>query len=99
MAQFSVSGGGKTLDTAKHWHISWCSGSDRTDYRLYRCTVQRIVVIYTDEGEFDRYLLCQITRICPLSTPKIVAGAPARLLAAGIGDALATWFESACLLS
>ncbi len=25
---------------------------------------------------------------------KVVAGAPARLLAAGIGDALATWFEA-----
>ncbi len=25
---------------------------------------------------------------------QIVAGAPARLLAAGIGDALATWFEA-----
>lgn len=36
-------GGGKPSILPKHWHIHGCSGSDRTDYRLYRCTVQRIV--------------------------------------------------------
>ncbi|VFS32465.1 glycerol dehydrogenase [Escherichia coli] len=37
-------GGGKTLDTAKALaHFMGVSGSDRTDYRFYRRTVQRIV--------------------------------------------------------
>ncbi|HCN6619230.1 TPA: glycerol dehydrogenase [Escherichia coli] len=51
-------------------------------------------VIYTDEGEFDRYLLLPNNPNMVIVDTKIVAGAPARLLAAGIGDALATWFEA-----
>lgn len=47
-------------------------------------------VIYTDEGEFDRYLLLPNNPNMVIVDTKIVAGAPARLLAAGIGDALAT---------
>ncbi len=54
----------------KHWHISWVFGSDRTDYRLYRRTVQRIVCFYTDDGEFDRYLLLPNNPNMSLSTPK-----------------------------
>lgn len=56
-------------------------------------------VIYTDDGEFDRYLMLPNNPNMVIVDTKIVAGAPARLLAAGIGDALATWFGSACLLS
>ncbi len=51
-------------------------------------------VIYTDEGEFDRYLLLPNNPNMVIVDTKIVAGAPARLLAAGSGDALATWFEA-----
>jgi glycerol dehydrogenase len=51
-------------------------------------------VIYTDAGEFDRYLLLPNNPDRVIVDTKIVAGAPARLLAAGIGDALATWFEA-----
>lgn len=51
-------------------------------------------VIYTDAGEFDRYLLLPHNPNMVIVDTQIVAGAPARLLAAGIGDALATWFEA-----
>ncbi len=59
-----------------------------------------VSVIYTDEGEFDRYLLLPNNPNMVIVDNKIVAGAPARLLAAGIGDALSTWIEArACSLS
>ncbi len=51
-------------------------------------------VIYTDEGEFDSYLMLPRNPNMVIVDTQIVAGAPARLLAAGIGDALATWFEA-----
>ncbi len=51
-------------------------------------------VIYTDAGEFDRYLLLPHNPNMVIVDTQIVAGAPARLLAAGIGDALATRFEA-----
>ncbi|WP_413724794.1 glycerol dehydrogenase [Sodalis sp. RH16] len=55
-------------------------------------------VIYTDSGEFDTYLDLPFNPALVLVDTQIVANAPARLLAAGIGDALATWFEArACL--
>ncbi len=44
--------------------------------------------------EFDRYLMLPNNPNMVIVDTKIVAGAPARLLAAGIGDALATWFEA-----
>lgn len=47
-------------------------------------------VIYTDEGEFDSYLMLPRNPNMVIVDTQIVAGAPARLLAAGIGDALAT---------
>ncbi len=51
-------------------------------------------VIYTDSGEFERYLMLPHNPNMVIVDTKVVAGAPARLLAAGIGDALATWFEA-----
>ena len=51
-------------------------------------------MIYTDEGEFDSYLMLPRNPNMVIVDTQIVAGAPARLLAAGIGDALATWFEA-----
>ncbi|MDM3142447.1 glycerol dehydrogenase [Citrobacter sp. Cf120] len=76
-------GGGKTLDTAKAPTIA------STD-----APCSALSVIYTDAGEFDRYLLLPNNPDRVIVDTKIVAGAPARLLAAGIGDALATWFEA-----
>ncbi len=55
-------------------------------------------VIYTDEGEFDSYLMLPRNPNMVIVDTQIVAGAPARLLAAGIGDALATSVRSPRLL-
>ena len=88
-------GGGKTLDTAKalahfmHVPVAIAPTIASTD-----APCSALSVIYTDSGEFDRYLLLPNNPNCVIVDTKIVAGAPPRLLAAGIGDALATWFEA-----
>lgn len=88
-------GGGKTLDTAKalahymHVPVAVAPTIASTD-----APCSALSVIYTDEGEFERYLMLPDNPDRVIVDTKIVAGAPARLLAAGIGDALATWFEA-----
>lgn len=88
-------GGGKTIDTAKA--VS------------YYCNIPVIVVptlastdapcsalsvVYTESGEFSRYLILPTNPAVVLVDSDIVAQAPVRFLKAGIGDALATWFEA-----
>nr|WP_290441244.1 glycerol dehydrogenase [Clostridium sp. CF011] len=51
-------------------------------------------VIYTEEGSFSKYLFLPNSPNVVLVDTGIVAKAPARLLVAGIGDALATYFEA-----
>ncbi|MBZ4661341.1 MAG: gldA [Thermotoga sp.] len=88
-------GGGKTLDTAK-----------AVAYKLKKPAViiptiastdapcSALSVIYTPSGEFKRYLFLPKNPDVVLVDTKIVAKAPARFLVAGMGDALATWFEA-----
>ncbi len=94
-------GGGKTLDCAK-----------AVAYHMQRQTIivptaassdapcSRLSVIYNDDGSFDKYLpLPKNPDIVAVDT-RIIANAPARFLASGMGDALATYYEArACLLS
>ena len=88
-------GGGKTLDTAKalahfmHLPVAIAPTIASTD-----APCSALSVIYTDNGEFERYLMLPKNPEMVIVDTRIVAGAPARLLAAGIGDALATWFEA-----
>jgi glycerol dehydrogenase len=51
-------------------------------------------VIYSDEGAFERYLHLRRNPDCVLVDTTLVAGSPARFLVAGMGDALATFWES-----
>ncbi len=94
-------GGGKTLDTAKAmaFHMKQpviiAPTIASTD-----APCSALSVVYTDQGEFETYLLLPSNPNIVLVDTKIIAGAPARLLAAGIGDALATYFEAnACKTS
>lgn len=88
-------GGGKTLDTAKAV--------------AYYCKVPVVIVptiastdapcsalsvIYTEEGVFEEYLLLPKNPDIVLVDTAIVSKAPVRLLVAGMGDALATYFEA-----
>lgn len=88
-------GGGKTLDTAKAVAddlglpvviMPTLASSDAP------CSA--LSVIYTSSGEFLRYHVTKSNPNVVLVDSTIVANAPARFLVAGMGDALATWFEA-----
>lgn len=88
-------GGGKTIDTAK-------IAADRagipviivptiasTDAPCSGCAV-----LYTENGIFDMVYYQKLNPSSVLVDVDIIAAAPARFLVAGMGDALATWFEA-----
>lgn len=88
-------GGGKTIDTAK-------IAADRagiavivvptiasTDAPCSGCAV-----IYSQEGVFERVCYQRMNPGVVLVDVAIIAAAPTRLLVAGMGDALSTWFEA-----
>ncbi len=88
-------GGGKTIDTAK-------IAADRagipviivptiasTDAPCSGCAV-----IYTEQGVFDYVYYQKMNPQVVLVDMNVIASAPARFLVAGMGDALATWFEA-----
>ncbi|WP_050615980.1 glycerol dehydrogenase [Bacillus testis] len=94
-------GGGKTLDTAKSTAyfeklpvviFPTIASTDAP------CTA--LAVIYNTDGSFDRYLFLPSNPDIVLADTTILAGAPKRFFLAGIGDALATYFEArACYRS
>jgi len=51
-------------------------------------------VVYTDAGVFERYLFLRRNPDCVLVDTTLVAQSPVRFLVAGMGDALATFWES-----
>ncbi|WP_432666503.1 glycerol dehydrogenase [Wukongibacter baidiensis] len=88
-------GGGKILDTAKavayyeEIPVVIASTIASTD-----APCSALSVIYTDEGVFSEYLVLPKNPDLVLVDTDIVAKAPVRLLVAGMGDALATYFEA-----
>ncbi len=56
------------------------------------CTA--LAVIYKPNGEFYHYLFMPHNPDTVLADTAIIAQAPARFFAAGVGDALATYFEA-----
>lgn len=92
-------GGGKTLDTAKavayylKLPVAIVPTIASTD-----APCSALSVIYTPEGVFEKYLVLPSNPNLVLVDTSVVAKAPVRLLVAGMGDALATWFEAdACV--
>ncbi len=88
-------GGGKTLDTAKAVAyemkvpviiVPTIASTDAP------CSA--LSVIYTPKGEFKRYLILPSNPNVVLVDTGIIVQAPSRFLVAGMGDALATWFEA-----
>ncbi|MFM2485988.1 glycerol dehydrogenase [Celerinatantimonas yamalensis] len=94
-------GGGKTLDSAKATAnqlklpvviIPTLAATDAP------CTA--LAVLYKENGEFDRYLFLPQNPDLVIADLAIITAAPKRFFSAGIGDALATYFEArACYQS
>lgn len=88
-------GGGKTLDTAKA--VSYMTNLPVVIVPTVASTdapCSALSVLYTDEGEFDCYLPLKRNPDAVIADVEIIAKAPARLLAAGMGDALSTYYEA-----
>lgn len=94
-------GGGKIFDTAKavayycKTPVLICPTIASTD-----APCSALSVIYTDAGVFEEYLFLPANPNLVLMDTDIIAKSPVRLTVAGMGDALATYFEArACQIS
>ncbi|KAL6297953.1 glycerol dehydrogenase [Sparassis latifolia] len=88
-------GGGKTIDTAKAaadmlaLRVAVLPTTASTD-----APCSALSVLYTPEGAFERYVFFAHNPALVLVDTSVIACAPPRFLAAGIGDALATHVEA-----
>ena len=88
-------GGGKVLDTAR-------AAAADLDLPVVNCPTvassdapcSALSVIYTDAGVFQEYRFYRKNPDLVLVDTQVIAQGPPRLLVAGMGDALATWFEA-----
>jgi len=88
-------GGGKILDTAKA--VAYFTKLPIVIVPTIASTdapCSALSVIYTDEGVFSKYLILPKNPDLVLVDTQIIAKAPSRLIVAGMGDALATYFEA-----
>lgn len=88
-------GGGKIFDTAKavayytKTPVLICPTIASTD-----APCSALSVIYTDEGVFEEYLFLPSNPNMVMMDTDIIAKSPVRLTVAGMGDAMATYFEA-----
>lgn len=88
-------GGGKIFDTAKavayynHVPVIVCPTIASTD-----APCSALSVIYSDEGVFEEYLFLPSNPNMVLMDTDVITKSPVRLTVAGMGDALATYFEA-----
>ncbi|WP_340022706.1 glycerol dehydrogenase [Paenibacillus sp. FSL K6-1096] len=88
-------GGGKTLDMAKAAsHFSSLPVMLVPTVASTDAPCSALAVLYQDSGSFDRYLLLRRSPDLVVADVAVIAGAPVRLLAAGMGDALSTYYEA-----
>ena len=88
-------GGGKSLDTAKA--VAFAAKRPVVIAPTLASTdapCSALSVIYTQEGEFKRYLVLPRNPDVVLVDTGLIVKAPVRFLLAGICDAMATWFEA-----
>lgn len=88
-------GGGKTLDTVK---AAACGlGVPAVSVPTTASTdapTSALAVIYTDDSVYDRLEFFPSNPALVLVDSEVIVRAPLRYLVAGMGDALATWFEA-----
>ena len=88
-------GGGKSLDTAKA--VAFKTNNPVIVVPTIASTdapTSALAVVYTEDGEFEEYMFFSNNPDLVLVDSDIIAKAPTRFLIAGMGDALATWFEA-----
>ncbi len=94
-------GGGKALDTAKA--VASRAGLPVAMVPTIASTdapCSSVCVFYTPDGVFQRVELLPRNPELVLMDTDVIARAPGRFLASGMGDALATWFEAeSCRIS
>jgi len=88
-------GGGKVLDTVRaiaadlSLPVVNCPTLASSD-----APCSALSVIYTEEGSFEEYRFYRRNPDLVLVDTAVIAKSPVRMLVAGMGDALATWFEA-----
>lgn len=88
-------GGGTAIDTAKaagdDSGVPWVSAATvaSTD-----APTSALSVVYTESGAFESYRFYDRNPALVVVDTRLVAEAPTKFLAAGVGDALATWIEA-----
>ena len=88
-------GGGKVIDTVKAvGYAADCKTVIAPTIASTDAPTSAVSVIYTEEGAFSRYLFLPRNPDLVLVDTSIISQAPERFLVAGMGDALATWFEA-----
>ena len=94
-------GGGKILDTAKAVaHYAALPAVIVPTVASTDSPCSSLSVVYLDSGEFDHYLFLNRCPDMVVVDTAVVAKAPVALLVAGMGDAMATYFEArACRAS
>ena len=88
-------GGGSTIDAVKS--AGFLSGIRWVTVPTVASTdapTSALAVIYTEDGAFEEYRFFPRNPDLVLVDSQLVANAPAAFLAAGVGDALATWLEA-----
>ena len=88
-------GGGKTLDTAKALaHFMNLPVAIVPTIASTDAPCSALSVLYTDDGQFDKYLFLKANPNIVLMDTTVIAASPVRLTVSGMGDALATYFEA-----
>jgi glycerol dehydrogenase len=93
-------GGGKVLDAAR-------AVAADLDLPVVNCPTvassdapcSALSVVYREDGGFDTYLFYRRNPDLVLVDTAVIASSPLRLLVAGMGDALATWFEAETVIA
>jgi glycerol dehydrogenase len=88
-------GGGKALDTARAaaadlcFPVVTCPTTASSD-----APCSALSIVYTADGVFEEFRIYRRNPDLVLVDTQVIARSPVRLLVAGMGDALATWFEA-----